>query len=573
MENIFRRRAKEANRRALKEQEQRLVLARTSIEQNPSDANAYIAAARCCKQLGHLYEALEILKRGISRCAPSPGLYEYYIERLEKCNQTEEAIAAAREASFLFPDQIIFSFREALLLPVFYDTPKQVQYYRQRFTEGLLRMIDEVGLESPQDREQALIGIGKNVNKYLAYQALDDRDLQTLYGNWVHQIMQVNYPHLTEPRCQVPKTSDARLRVGYVSARFRDGSVMKGFSGWLREHNRDVVELFVYHASRTVDATTRQLKIVSEHFQQLPGELEEAALSVRSNDLHVLVFLDLGMDALMMQFGALRLAPIQCMAWDYPVTSGLPTIDYCFTGELMEPENAQDHYSEKLVRLPGVGVSYTKPVIPDSLLFKTRGDFGLREGAPVYLSGQTIFKYLPDQDYLFAQIARRVPNAQFVFLVSNEVLADDFRRRLDGAFSANNLSAADHCVLLPEVSTLDYWNLHRVSDVVLDTIGWSGGISTFEAIACGLPVVTLPGTFMRGRQSSAILTQLGVRDTIAQNDAEYVDLAVRLGLDRRWRRSIIDRMVDGYPQLYSDTRSIRTLEEFYRQVVDERLPT
>jgi predicted O-linked N-acetylglucosamine transferase (SPINDLY family) len=204
-------------------------------------------------------------------------------------------------------------------------------------------------------------------------------------------------------------------------------------------------------------------------------------------------------------------------------------------------------------------------------LFKNRRDFGIREDAVVYLISQTIFKCLPVQDQLLAQIARLVPNSQFVFLVTNEIVRGDLERRLGRAFAAAGLNAADRCVLLPEMARLDYWNLHRNADVVLDTIGWSGGVSTFEAVALGVPVVTLPGSFMRGRHSSAILSQLDVTETIAQTQDEYVEIAVRLGLDPQWRQGIVERMVRGHFRIYSDTRCAQALEDFFRQVVDQRL--
>jgi protein O-GlcNAc transferase len=115
---------------------------------------------------------------------------------------------------------------------------------------------------------------------------------------------------------------------------------------------------------------------------------------------------------------------------------------------------------------------------------------------------------------------------------------------------------------------LDFWNLHRLGDAFLDTILWSGGVTTFEAVACGLPVVTLPRELMRARHTYAILTQLGVTETIAKDNGDYVDIAVRLGLDRQWTHDVINRMVDGYPRLYSDTRSVRALEDFYFRVVE-----
>jgi protein O-GlcNAc transferase len=210
-------------------------------------------------------------------------------------------------------------------------------------------------------------------------------------------------------------------------------------------------------------------------------------------------------------------------------------------------------------------------VIPTALLSRTRRDFHIREDAVAYLCCQYAVKYLPDQDDCFVQIAKRVPNSQFVFLTPNDFVAKDFRKRLDRAFSAAGLRSDDYCVLLPEVERFQYWNLCRLGDVVLDTMEWSGGVSTFEAIACGQPVVTLPGKFMRGRQSYAILKQLGVAETIARNKEDYVEIAARLGLDRLWRDSVVEKMAANYSLLYSDKRCVAALEEFYRRAVDDRL--
>ena len=94
-----------------------------------------------------------------------------------------------------------------------------------------------------------------------------------------------------------------------------------------------------------------------------------------------------------------------------------------------------------------------------------------------------------------------------------------------------------------------------------------------EAIACGLPIVTLPGKFMRGRHSAAILNQLGATETIARDEDSYVQIAVKLGLDRAWRAQVVETMAAGHARLYSDRRSVVVLEEFFRSVVRERTLT
>jgi protein O-GlcNAc transferase len=572
MEALFRQRTVEAERQDIERRSRVLDEVRASVKENDRDPERYIAAARACRQLGRLHETLEILRDGIGRCAPSVPLYEYFIERLEKCNRTEEAIALAGEAALLFPDELIFRLREALLLPILYDSREQVSRYRRRFTGGLHRIVSDVPFDTPATRRRALAAIGRNSNKYLPYQGQDARELQALYGSWVQRVMEANYPQWAHSDPMPPV--NGKIRVGYLtafSARFLNTSAEKLFGGWIRELDRRQFDVFAYHADHRADSTSDWVRRWNVDFRQLSGEVHEIADAIRGDRLHVLVLLDFGIHPRMAQLAALRPAPVQCVAWDTPITSGMPAMDYFLSSDLMEPENATDHYSEELVRLPGVGVCFTKPVIPTVVLSKKRADFGLRDDAVIYLSCQSIFKYSPEQDEVVARIAKRVGKSQFVFLITNDVVGRDLRGRMDRAFTTMGLRADSYCAWLPEMAVLDYWNLHRLGDVSLDTLSWSGGVSTFEAVACGLPVVTLPGQLMRARHSSAILTQLGVTETIARDRQEYVDTAVRLGMDREWRQMVIDRTVAGYPRLYADMRSIGALEDFFRRVVDERL--
>lgn len=536
------------------------------------DPDAWIRAARSLKEAGRLCETLDLLRQGIERCAPSARLHEYYIERLEKCNRTEEAVDAARNAARLFPEHLIFRIREALLLPVFYDSRDQANRWRQRFTERLHRLVTEVPLNTPDEQEAALSAIAHSSNKYLPYQGENDCDLQKTWGAWVERIVQANYAHWT--RSDPMPSLNGKTRVGFLTAfshRFLNLSSGKLFGAWIRDLDRERFEVFAYHADNVADTTAEFIDRWKVPFRQHSGDVGQTAAAIRADRLHVLIYLDFGIHPRMAQLAALKLAPIQCVAWDTPLTSGMPAMDYFLSSDLMEPPDAPHHYSEELVRLPGVGVSFTKPVIPAVILSKTRGDFGLREDAVVYLCCQSVFKYSPEQDEVVIRIAQRVPASQFVFLMTNEIVGSDLRTRMERAFSAAGLNATEHCVWLPEMPVLDYWNLHRIADLSLDTLFWSGGVTAFEAIACGLPIVTTPGSLMRARHSAAILTQLGVPDTIARDAAEYVEIAVRLGLDRSQRIALVSRMAQNYPNLYSDAGGIAALQDFLQRTVNSRM--
>ncbi|HEY9666684.1 MAG TPA: glycosyltransferase, partial [Coleofasciculaceae cyanobacterium] len=303
-----------------------------------------------------------------------------------------------------------------------------------------------------------------------------------------------------------------------------------------------------------------------DHFYHINGTLEDVCQQVITDQLHILVFTDIGMDPPTTLVAGLRLAPVQCMAWGHPITSGLPTIDYFLSSELMEPENAKAHYCEQLIPLPNISICYEKPSIPQPT--KTRSDFQLREDAIVYLSCQSLFKYLPQFDAIFAQIAQRVPQAQFAFLASHATsITAQFSARLSRAFANFGLNSEDFCVVVPRQDWISYLNLNSVSDVFLDTFSWSGGNTALEAIACGLPVVTSPGELMRSRHSYGILQMMGVTETIAQDEQEYIEIAVRLGLDTQWRKAIVQKIYERHSQLYNDRSCVTALESFYKQVV------
>src|SRR6202162_5957737 len=118
----------------------------------------------------------------------------------------------------------------------------------------------------------------------------------------------------------------------------------------------------------------------------------------------------------------------------------------------MEPESAADHYSEQLIRLPNLSIYYepadVAPVAID------RAELGLRETAVAYWCCQSLPKYLPQYDEVFARIAAEVPDSQFTFIEfgGGRDVTELFRTRLERAFGAVGLDAREHCVFLPRLA-------------------------------------------------------------------------------------------------------------------------
>ncbi|UBF28430.1 tetratricopeptide repeat protein [Kovacikia minuta CCNUW1] len=533
------------------------------LEQQQLTAEGHLALADCYEKLKQYDAALQICQQGIDR-QPSVVLYTQLIRVLQETGQTETAIAIATRAAREFPDEQLFRFQQHLLLPVLYPDFQTILRYQDHYTRGLNALLSGRFLATESAKKKALTAIEQFNNFFLICQNANHRDSQQAFGQLVHQIMAANYPEWTQP-LPMPPVED-KIRIGYVSGCLWQHTVGKLMVGWFRHHDRDRFQIHTYHISENEDDLTQEIQQHSHVFYAIPDDLEGVSRQIRADQLHILVFLDLGMQTLMSRLAALRLAPVQCTTWAHPITSGLSTVDYFLSSDLMEPENAQDHYSEELIRLPNLAIAFAEPQIPPPT--KPRSAFQLREDAIVYLACQTLIKYLPEQDAVFAAIAQQVPHAQFVFVARpNAPIAKQFRQRLNHAFAQVGLDSAAYCVMLPPLNQADYWNLNQVSDVFLDSFGWSGGHTTLEAIACHLPVVTLPGELMRGRHSYAILKMLGVTDTIAQTRTDYIEIAVRLGCDRPWSQNLIQRMIDQSFRLYDDKTCMAALEAFYQRIV------
>ena len=97
---------------------------------------------------------------------------------------------------------------------------------------------------------------------------------------------------------------------------------------------------------------------------------------------------------------------------------------------------------------------------------------------------------------------------------------------------------------------------------MLDTLHWSGANTSLDALAMGLPVVTLPGALMRGRQSAAMLKILGMEDLVARDVDDYVSKAITLGRDMDRRMSLRQSILARRGALFQRDEPIRALEDF-----------
>ena len=399
---------------------------------------------------------------------------------------------------------------------------------------------------------------------FLAYQGYNDRDLQALYGSFVCRVMAKCYP----PAALAPPPGAREpVRVGIVSGFFRQHSNWKlPIKGWLSQLDRRRFRIFGYHTGVLQDAETKAAAALCDRFVQGPLPIDGWRAEILADAPHVLMYPEVGMDPVAATLAAQRFAAVQCNSWGHPDTSGFPTLDYYLSSDLMEPPDAQDHYTERLVRLPNLSV-YCEPIDPPPASI-ARQDLGLRSTAMVYWCGQSLYKYLPQFDEVFPRIVRAVGDCQFAFIQYQRGahITELFRQRLNRAFGALGLKADDYCLFLPRLDEHKFIAASGQCEVFLDSINWSGCNSTLESLIHNLPIVTMTGPLMRGRHSIAILRMMGVTETIAETIDDYVSIAVRLARDVPWRTAVKAKISANKHRVYRDRTCVSALEEFLDSV-------
>jgi predicted O-linked N-acetylglucosamine transferase (SPINDLY family) len=467
-----------------------------------------------------------------------------------------ESVATYERASKLSHDPV-FRILAATRLPIVYESTEDVRRWRQRLENEIDRLLTDGVVQDLSLRAATPLFT-------LAHQGMNDAEILRKYAKLYRGLGTGDWRLGTgEGGVGRPApNSSGRIRVGFISSFFRDHTIGKLFRGLIARLSREAFEVTVFSVGQHEDPIARTIAASADKYVPLTRDLAAASRAILENGVDVLVYTDIGMDLTTYSLAFARLASVQCVTWGHPDTSGLPTIDYFVSSELFETPDADAHYTEKLVRLPGLTLYFERAEQPR--VMADRRAYGLPSDKRLYGCPQSIFKYHPDFDLALAGILRRDPDGVVVVLHAvypqvDELLARRWRRVMP--------DVAERILFLPRQDQLRFNNLLMLCDVLLDPFPYGGGMSSLEAFSFGVPVITLPSHFLSGRFTQAFYRRLGVETCIARDVEDYIQIAVRLAGDAELNRQVREQIVAGQGRLFEVEGAVRDWERFLKSVV------
>ena len=270
------------------------------------------------------------------------------------------------------------------------------------------------------------------------------------------------------------------------------------------------------------------------------------------------------MDKLTIQLASMRLAPVQVTSFGHPETSGLNTIDYYVSSELLETSESKMFYTEKLIELPGLGYYFEPPTLEPAEM--NMSERGINPNLPLILCLGAPNKFSPFYDWVYVEIIKRVNGCQLVFVNDRHGTSEILKMRLKNKIEQAGLIYEKHVIFIPELSREGYSALMNKADLLLDPIGFSGANTTLHAIGCGLPVVTREGKFQRTKHASAILRSLEIEELITCTEEDYINLVEKIILDDGFTNNLKSKIKSNENYLYKNKKPIRALENFFESV-------
>jgi predicted O-linked N-acetylglucosamine transferase (SPINDLY family) len=523
-----------------------------SVALDPAFADAFNNLGSALYRLNDVDGALDAYTRSLT-LQESAVASKNLGSILEHVCRWEESASRFARASQLRENHPILRLRSHLVCPTLFDRAEQIDEYRANLAEALA--------EFEEDPPVGTVGdwLDADIRPSFAwqFQGRDDRPIRESLA----RLVAPSFP--TEP---LPLRREGLPTVGFLVAPGHEYAFVRSMGGMFPLFDRGDWRPCVVGA-RGSEAKLRQSMGDSLDFVAIPGDLDGIVDALRQEPIDLLYHWEIGTGAMnyLLPFG--RPAPLQVTSWGIQVTSGIGEIDYYLSSKWVEPPDAQNVYTEKLVLLDTM-LTYQRPMpIPERPL--SRSAMGLPETGTLYLCAQQLGKFHPDFDPILRAILDQDPTG---WLVTTQSSYESENCRLRHRWERTLAGVSDRVLFLPKQVGPAYASLVLAADVVLDPIHFGGVNTTYDALSAGRATVTWPSQLHRGRYTLGCFSRMGLMDTVARSADEYVALAGRLARDLDYRRAVESSISQRREVLFESKESASELQRWMMETIERARP-
>jgi predicted O-linked N-acetylglucosamine transferase (SPINDLY family) len=340
-----------------------------------------------------------------------------------------------------------------------------------------------------------------------------------------------------EPRHDNEFDPNKRIVLGYVSADFKQHSAAFTYRPVLKHCDRLQFEVICYSSSPVEDEVTASFRHMADRWRDVRlWSDDQLALCIRNDRVDILIDLSGHTEGNRLGVFARKPAPIQVTAWGHATGTGLPTMDYLFSDPVMIPQEVRHLFAEQIYDLP-CAIIIEPPAAERELEPPVTSN-----GYVTYGVFNRVSKISDAAIALWARILQSDRTARLMIKDAG-IDIETVRGTLRQKFLARGIEQ-DRLQLVGATNREQHLAAYGSVDICLDTFPHGGGVSSWEALHMGVPIVTKIGNALPKRVAGTIMLAVGLVDWVASDDDEYVDIALRSRPDRlrAIRRELPDRI-------------------------------
>jgi predicted O-linked N-acetylglucosamine transferase (SPINDLY family) len=357
-----------------------------------------------------------------------------------------------------------------------------------------------------------------------------------------------------------------KIRIGYLSADFRDHATMHLMRGVFRHHDKEKFELYFYSIGADDGSFYRgELKENAQKFLDI-SEMSDLDVAEEMFADGIDILMDLKGHTGGARFPLLhfRPAPIQVTYLGFPGTTGLDCIDYAIVDKVVLPEEKAGFFSEKPAYMPhSYQANDNEQKITEIEL--TREEAGLPSDTFIFASFNQAYKIDSEAFGVWCEILNAVPNSILWLEKTNETAVDNLR------VEAEKRGIDSERLHFYRLTKKEYHLARlKLADLVLDTRVVNGHTSTSDCLWAGVPVITKTGEHFSSRVSSSLLRAIGLPELVKEDYEGYRQLAIELANDPSKLKELRSKLAANKKTepLYNTEQFTKDIESLYSKMVE-----